>query len=452
MSQSSPLVSVVTATYNRSAVLEYAIRSVLAQRFTDFEYLVIGDGCTDASESVVRSFGDPRLRWENLPQNSGNQSAPNNRGLQLARGQYVAYIGHDDLWHPEHLAILVSAIEASRADLVFSITLEIGPPTMPTRWLLGLCPNGVYEWSMLVPPSSWLHRRDVTERIGGWRDYRTIALPPDADFIDRVYEHGCRLVPVDELTVFKFTSALRTLAYLDRRADEQSEWWRRIGAEPDLRYRELIRVVRALGLQFSDVVKRFRLPSRTGPGEMVEGYRARRGLGPGTPLTAPAVGVPLFSDRSTLRHLNADDDIGPAVSRRSLHEQEDLPRDGLFVGFNWYSLETDSSGACWRWMDTDAQVVITRPSGLRRRLVVDLAPGPGLGGRPGRLQVRDNSGALVAEVPVDRTGPVPIELPAAPDPGAVYLLGTEDGGQVIRGDPRTLNFRVFGLRWEEPDE
>jgi glycosyltransferase involved in cell wall biosynthesis len=452
MSESPPLVSVVTATYNRSEVLAYAIRSVLGQRFTDFEHLVIGDGCTDASESVVRSFGDRRLRWANLPQNSGSQSAPNNRGLELARGQYVAYLGHDDLWHPEHLAVLVSAIEASRADLAFSITLEIGPAAMPTRWLLGLCPRGVYEWSMWVPPSAWLHRRDVTERIGVWRDYRTIALPPDTDFLDRVYEHGCRITPADELTVFKFTSALRTHAYLDHRADEQGEWWRRLGAEPDLRYRELMGAIRALGLQCPDVVKRFRLPSRTGPGEMVEGYRARRGLRPGTPLAAPAVGVPLSSDRSTLRHLNADDDIGPAACRRSLHEREDLPSDGLFVGFNWYSLETDSSGTCWRWMDTDAQVVVTRPSGARRRLVVDLAPGPGLGGRPGRLQVRDTSSALVAEMLVDGAGPLTIELPAIPDPGAVYSLGTEDGGRVIRGDPRTLNFRVFGLRWEEPDE
>src|SRR5262249_62341099 len=105
---------------------------------------------------------------------------------------------------------------------------------------------------------------------------------------------------------------------------------------------------------------------------------------------------------------------------------------------------------CWRWRDPDAQVVVTRPSGARRRLVVDLTPGPGLGGRPGRLQVRDAAGALVAEVPVDGAGPVTIELPAIPDPGAVYSLGTEDGGRVIRGDPRTLNFRVFALRWEEP--
>src|SRR3954447_7291706 len=69
----SPAVSIVVATYNRSNVLELAIASVVAQTFTDWERLVVGDACTDDSEQVVESFGDPRIRWENLPVNHGDQ-------------------------------------------------------------------------------------------------------------------------------------------------------------------------------------------------------------------------------------------------------------------------------------------------------------------------------------------------------------------------------------------
>ena len=82
----SPLVTVIIPTYNWSAVLPYAINSVLRQTMADFELLVIGDGCTDDSETVVGSIRDPRLRWINLPSNTGHQAGPNNRGLAEARG------------------------------------------------------------------------------------------------------------------------------------------------------------------------------------------------------------------------------------------------------------------------------------------------------------------------------------------------------------------------------
>ena len=78
-----PTVSVVIATYQWSSALRCALRSVLRQSFQDFEVLVVGDGCTDDSAAVVQAFGDPRLRWENLPANTGSQSAPNNRGFAL---------------------------------------------------------------------------------------------------------------------------------------------------------------------------------------------------------------------------------------------------------------------------------------------------------------------------------------------------------------------------------
>ncbi|PJF27365.1 MAG: hypothetical protein CUN53_04330 [Phototrophicales bacterium] len=64
--------SVLIATFNGSAVLRYAIESVLHQTVTDWELRVTGDGCTDDSAEVVASFNDPRIHWHNLPENSGS--------------------------------------------------------------------------------------------------------------------------------------------------------------------------------------------------------------------------------------------------------------------------------------------------------------------------------------------------------------------------------------------
>ena len=107
-----PLYSVVLATYNRGRHIIPTIASVLRQTLADYELLVIGDGCTDDTEATVRSFGDERVIWRNLPQRSGSQSAPNNAGGALARGRYIAYLGHDDLWAPDHLESLGRCLAA----------------------------------------------------------------------------------------------------------------------------------------------------------------------------------------------------------------------------------------------------------------------------------------------------------------------------------------------------
>src|SRR5262245_44785120 len=103
-----PLVTVILSTYNWSAVLPFSIQSVLNQTFTDFELLVVGDGCTDDSEAVVTRYADSRVRWINLSRNMGGQFGPNNEGLRQARGEFVAYLGHDDIWSRYHLENLTT--------------------------------------------------------------------------------------------------------------------------------------------------------------------------------------------------------------------------------------------------------------------------------------------------------------------------------------------------------
>ncbi len=102
--------------------------------------LIIGDGCTDDSEEVVASFRDPRLYWHNLPHNSGIQSATNNAGLRLARGRYIAYLGHDDVWYPSHLALLTKALQETDAGLSYTFAVMIGPPDSGVRVLTGYGP------------------------------------------------------------------------------------------------------------------------------------------------------------------------------------------------------------------------------------------------------------------------------------------------------------------------
>src|SRR5205809_478790 len=151
----NPSVTVIIATYNWSSVLPYSIGSVLRQTFTDFELLVVGDGCTDDSEQVVASIDDARVRWINLPENTRHQSGPNNEGLRQARGELIAYLGHDDLWLPHHLKLAAQALDGE-ADMTYAITEMIAPRDEPPTFEPSEMEH--YTPGLWIPPTSVVHR------------------------------------------------------------------------------------------------------------------------------------------------------------------------------------------------------------------------------------------------------------------------------------------------------
>jgi glycosyltransferase involved in cell wall biosynthesis len=203
--------------------------------------VVVGDACTDDSAEVVASFADSRIRWHNRESNSGSQAMPNNDGIARARGEYVAYLGHDDLWAPDHLQRLVATARRRNADVAFSLCEIIGPPGSGLRGLSGTTPRGGYAGGHL-PPSSVLHRRSMVEETGGWRDYREIEASPDVEFLERALETGMRFACTSALTAFKLPSSMRPDSYRERRSDEQEGLARRIERERLFVLRELARI------------------------------------------------------------------------------------------------------------------------------------------------------------------------------------------------------------------
>jgi glycosyltransferase involved in cell wall biosynthesis len=225
----NPLVTVICPTYNSKATLRCALRSVLNQDFTDFEVRVMGDACTDGTEEVIAELNDPRLIWFNLPKNTGCQSGPNNEGLRRARGRYMAFIGHDDLWLPWHLSRLVKRIEETGADLVHDLVANIAPEGV----------DGVYGpphkqmnyARILFPPSSWLHRQELPGQIGFWRRPAELPWAIDYDFTRRVAEGGKKIAFLPSLGVLKFHSIVWQ-AYSRKGEPPQKEYLRGILETP----------------------------------------------------------------------------------------------------------------------------------------------------------------------------------------------------------------------------
>lgn len=102
MIMSSPKVTVLMPVYNGETYLPEAIQSILNQTFADFEFLIIDDGSTDSSWNILNNFNDSRIRLVKNNQNIGITKTLN-KGLQLAKGDYVARMDADDRCFPERL-------------------------------------------------------------------------------------------------------------------------------------------------------------------------------------------------------------------------------------------------------------------------------------------------------------------------------------------------------------
>ena len=288
MDGDAPLVSVITATYNWSSVLRYALLSARAQTFANFELLVIGDGCTDDSAEVVASFHDPRFRWENLSVNHGHQSVANNRGLALARGKWIAYLGHDDLWMPNHLELLVGELEKTSADVASSLVMGVGAPGCDGRKLLGAFENGRYSRGGHVPPTGLIHRKSLVTESENWPDYRINTDPPETVLLTRFFDQGVQFIALSEITAFKFPSSWRSGSYARRSCDEQADFFARMQGEPDFLRRELIEL--ALAQELLKPHTRLLAPAREEcllPGGLIQNSRRNRGLTSHPPEEGP---------------------------------------------------------------------------------------------------------------------------------------------------------------------
>lgn len=224
--------SVVMATYNRSNIIGYSIESLRRNSWIDWELIVVGDACTDDTAAVVASFNDPRFRFVNLPVNHGEQSGPNNQGVKLARGRFIAFLNHDDLWFPGHLASALAALETTGADLVFGIGVAIQHGGQ------GPVLNGAgesddrYTPLYAVPATLWVMRRELAAAVGPWRPAQEIRSVPSMDWLHRAWKSGAALRASDHLAAVIIPSGSRRGSYSERQSAEHACYFRRL-YEPD---------------------------------------------------------------------------------------------------------------------------------------------------------------------------------------------------------------------------
>lgn len=96
------MISVLMCTYNREKYLRKAIDSVLHQTYDNFEFIIVDDGSTDGTETLIKSYEDSRIHYIKMEKNAFYCYAAN-QGLRHCKGKYVAFMNSDDEWLPEKL-------------------------------------------------------------------------------------------------------------------------------------------------------------------------------------------------------------------------------------------------------------------------------------------------------------------------------------------------------------
>ena len=201
--KSIPRVSVIIPLYNHEKFISETVDSVLRQTYQDFELIIINDGSTDGSEEIVKSITDARIRYYCQK----NQGAFNtiNRGIQLARGEYISILNSDDVYYPQRIDECVGILENdSSIAAVFSYVEYVDEAGNFIKLVRG----NEHNWSerdpdttfkgednalldllagnFLITTSNLFCRGDIFKKVGY---FSTLKYAHDYDFFLRLFYH-----------------------------------------------------------------------------------------------------------------------------------------------------------------------------------------------------------------------------------------------------------------------
>jgi glycosyltransferase involved in cell wall biosynthesis len=165
-----PIVTVVIPTYNHAHFLREALSSLCAQTYVDWEAIVVNNFSKDDTIAVVESFADSRIRLENFS-NNGIIAASRNRGIALARGNYLAFLDSDDTWYPEKLARCMTFFDGNVGLVCHGLhwigeqerDVFCGPEQRASF-------DALLDYGNCITPSATVVRKDWVEKVGGFSE------------------------------------------------------------------------------------------------------------------------------------------------------------------------------------------------------------------------------------------------------------------------------------------
>jgi glycosyltransferase involved in cell wall biosynthesis len=217
-----PLVSVVIPVFNGERFLREAVESVLAQKYSPVEIIIVDDGSTDGTATVARSLSET-VRY--LHQTNQGPAAARNRGIEQARGSLIAFADADDLWPADKF-------ELQLPYLITDPAIEIVMGRIQQVLLSATKADEFAEPAFSVNLGSAVIRKSVFERVGLFDE--TMRYSEDVDWFMRARETGVAITTIDAVTLFyrqheqnmtrgKSTSELNVLKALKKSLDRRRD-------------------------------------------------------------------------------------------------------------------------------------------------------------------------------------------------------------------------------------
>lgn len=164
---SRPLVSIIIPCFNAAPYVGEAIESALRQTYKPTEVIVVDDGSTDDSLTVIRSF-EGRIRWETGPHRGA--SAARNRGLSLSQGEFIQFLDSDDVLVQNKIEIQVERLIQYGTNWVACGWYYMNQPQQPVRIPAPDTDPLLFVLNHKLPIEAPLHRRTALEQAGGFRE------------------------------------------------------------------------------------------------------------------------------------------------------------------------------------------------------------------------------------------------------------------------------------------
>jgi glycosyltransferase involved in cell wall biosynthesis len=163
----TPLISIITPSFNQVKFLRQTIESVLSQDYPNLEYIIIDGNSTDGSQEIIREYAEKLAYWESIPDRGQTEAI--NKGFAKANGKYLAWLNSDDVYQPGALSEAVGYLEKNPdVGMVYGDCTYIDAEGRT----IGRFPAAQTDYKRLrrgyvhIPQQASFFRRDLWQKVG----------------------------------------------------------------------------------------------------------------------------------------------------------------------------------------------------------------------------------------------------------------------------------------------
>lgn len=227
-------VSIVTVSYNSAATIKSAIESVLAQDYSDIEYIIVDGGSTDNTMEIVETYG-AKLKWISEPDNGIYDAM--NKGLKMATGDVIGNLNADDFYaNHEVISKVVKAFESQNVDAVYAdiqYVDEQDTSKILRNWIAKPYDKSNFLMGWMPPHPTFFLKRKAYDVYGVYND--SFVSAGDYEMMLRMlYKHGLKASYINEVTVKMRAGGVSNASFKNRiRANkEDRRAWKINGLKP----------------------------------------------------------------------------------------------------------------------------------------------------------------------------------------------------------------------------